>query len=59
LRKAYIIARKLKVKDFELWINNELNGYKLDEKIPMGLLGKTGGMWPRYAKVALKFMNDI
>lgn len=28
LRKAYIIARKLRVTDFEKWLNNELNGYK-------------------------------
>ena len=34
LRQAYIIARKLKIKDFEIWINNELNGYKEDDSIP-------------------------
>jgi hypothetical protein len=34
LRQAYIIARKLKIKDFEIWINNELNGYKEDASIP-------------------------
>lgn len=28
LRKAYLVARKLKLKDFEEWINNEQNGYK-------------------------------
>lgn len=27
LRKAYILARKLKVKEFEKWIDAELNGY--------------------------------
>lgn len=27
LRKAYLVARKLKLKEFESWINNELNGY--------------------------------
>ena len=27
LRKAYVISRKLRVKDFEKWINLELNGY--------------------------------
>ncbi len=32
LRKAFLVARKLKLKEFEDWISNELNGYK--EKIP-------------------------
>ena len=27
LRKAYLVARKLKLQEFEDWINNELNGY--------------------------------
>lgn len=26
LRKAYLVARKLKLTDFEEWINNEQNG---------------------------------
>lgn len=34
LRQAYIIARKLKIKDFEIWIANELNGYKENTDIP-------------------------
>lgn len=28
LRKAYLVARKLKLTDFETWINNEQNGYE-------------------------------
>lgn len=32
LRKAYLVARKLKLTEFEEWINNEQNGYK--GKIP-------------------------
>lgn len=31
LRKAYIVARKLKVKEFEKWINAELNGYNSED----------------------------
>lgn len=27
LRKAYVVAKKLKLNDFEKWINSELNGY--------------------------------
>jgi len=34
LRKAYVIAKKLKVKDFEEWIDNELSGYKKEKDIP-------------------------
>lgn len=28
LRKAYLVARKLKLNEFEKWIDSELNGYK-------------------------------
>lgn len=28
LRKAYLVARKLRLKDFENWVSNEQNGYK-------------------------------
>ncbi len=34
LRKAYLLAKKLEVKDFEKWLNNELNGYKMNSKPP-------------------------
>ena len=34
LRKAYLVARKLKLKEFEEWINHELNGYGLDAIVP-------------------------
>lgn len=32
LRKAYLVARKLQLKDFENWISNEQNGYT--DKVP-------------------------
>lgn len=32
LRKAYLVAKKLKLKDFEEWINQEQNGY--DGQLP-------------------------
>ena len=28
LRNAYLVARKLKLQEFEEWIKEELNGYK-------------------------------
>lgn len=34
LRKAYILARKLKIHEFEIWINNELKGYSDASAIP-------------------------
>ena len=34
LRKAHLIARKLGLKDFQEWVNNELNGYKDTKNIP-------------------------
>lgn len=35
LRKAYVVAKKLKIKEFECWINLELNGYSnKDDIIP-------------------------
>lgn len=32
LRKAYLVAKKLKLKEFEEWITNEFNGYEDKEK---------------------------
>lgn len=34
LRKAYAVARKLKLEEFGDWINEELNGYQSYEKTP-------------------------
>ena len=34
LRKAYVVARKLKISEFEKWISNELSGYKNSDEIP-------------------------
>lgn len=34
LRKAYVVARKLEIKEFEEWANNELNGYENIEDVP-------------------------
>jgi len=31
LRKAYVIAKKLKLKDFEEWVQLEQNGYGIKE----------------------------
>ena len=34
LRKAYVVARKLKIHEFEHWLSNELEGYKEQSEIP-------------------------
>lgn len=34
LRKVYFAARKLKLQEFEDWVNHEWNGYKDLDKIP-------------------------
>lgn len=34
LRQSFILARKLKISDFEHWIHQELNGYSKTENIP-------------------------
>ena len=34
LRKAHVVARKLGLKEFGKWVNNELDGYASDDQIP-------------------------
>jgi hypothetical protein len=34
LRKALVVAKKLRINEFESWINSELNGYRDDSRIP-------------------------
>lgn len=34
LRKAYLVARKLKLNDFEELVRHELNGYNTEDKLP-------------------------
>ena len=34
LRKAFLVAKKLHIKEFEQWLNQELNGYNNLEEIP-------------------------
>ncbi|MFR6665689.1 MAG: hypothetical protein ACLUQX_06030 [Thomasclavelia spiroformis] len=33
IRKAYLVAKKLKLKEFEEWLNQEQNGYKKEIRI--------------------------
>jgi hypothetical protein len=46
LRKALIIATKLKLNEFENWINNELNGYPIHGELPRyRILGSSLRAW--------------
>ena len=59
LRQAYIIARKLKIKDFEIWISNELNGYKEGASIPeyRNIFGDIKGWNPYHGWVSVIIEN--
>ena len=48
LRKAYLVARKLELTEFEAWIDGELNGYKDNSHIPTyrKLRGELKGLNP-------------
>lgn len=49
LRKALVVSRKLRQKDFQEWIESELNGYEGDLQIPdyREIVGQVKG-WNRY-----------
>lgn len=48
LRKAFVVAKKLRIQEFEKWINCELNGYDNNEEIPKyrEVLGEIKGLNP-------------
>lgn len=60
LRKAYLVARKLKLQEFEDWVNNELNGYKDADKIPdyRLLRGEIKAWNPSYGWIPVILQND-
>ena len=55
LRKAYLVARKLDLKEFQEWINNELNGYKDFSIIPSyrHIVGELKAWNPCYGWIAV------
>lgn len=49
LRKTYFVARKLKVKELEEWVNHELHGYPLGTEVPSyRTITGTVKMWNPY-----------
>lgn len=61
LRKAYLVARKLKLNEFEKWIDSELNGYKNLYKIPdyRLLRGEVKAWNPYHGWIPVIFEDDI
>lgn len=59
LRKAYLVARKLKLKDFETWIANEQNGY--EEEIPdyRTISGQIKAWNPYYGWMPVIMQGDL
>lgn len=59
LRKALFVAKKLKLNEFEIWINNELNGYKIFEDIPEYRLvhGELKGLNPYVGWIPTLFLG--
>lgn len=59
LRKAYLVAHKLDIKDFKEWIENEQNGYK-SGKVPNYRIigGKIMAYSPVYKWIPVVFEDD-
>ena len=61
LRKSLLVARKLKIKDFEVWIQKELNGYGVSktDQIPMyrHLKGSPKAWNPYHGWIPVMFEN--
>lgn len=60
LRKAYLVARKLKLIEFEEWINNELNGYTNIDKLPdyRKVKGEVKAWNPYHGWIPVILQND-
>lgn len=61
LRKAYLIARKLQLKDFGKWVNSEMNGYDLQDNIPRyrHLTGEVKAWNPYHGWIPVVFNQDL
>lgn len=60
LRKAYLVAKKLKLQEFEKWISNELNGYGDKDEIPEYRLlrGEIKAWNPYYGWIPVVLINE-
>lgn len=59
MRKAYLVARKLNLKDFEEWISQEQNGYK--QKVPeyRNIVGEIKAWNPYHGWIQMVLSADI
>lgn len=59
MRKAYLVARKLNLKDFEEWISQEQNGYK--QKVPeyRNIAGEIKAWNPYHGWIPMVLSADI
>ena len=59
MRKAYLVARKLNLKDFEEWISQEQNGYK--QKVPeyRNIVGEIKAWNPYHGWIPMVLSADI
>ena len=60
LRKAYLVARKLQLNDFQEWVQNELNGYYHDSAIPSyrEVRGELKGLNPMRGWISVLIPDD-
>ncbi|WP_252246877.1 hypothetical protein [Clostridium sp. ZBS4] len=60
LRKTLVVAKKLKITDFQSWIMNEMQGYKSIEDIPdyRKVIGQLKGLNPYHGWIPTLLSND-
>ena len=59
MRKAYLVARKLNLTEFEEWINQEQNGYKGQVPEYRYIVGEIKAWNPYYGWIPMVFSADI
>lgn len=61
LRKAYIVARKLKLTDFQTWIDDELKGYANTESMPeyRKVSGMIYALWINGSSIPVQVPSEI
>lgn len=59
LRKAYLVARKLKLKEFEEWISDEQNGYKIDIPDYRSISGQIKAWNPYYGWTSVVMQGEL
>lgn len=59
MRKAYLVARKLNLKDFEEWISQEQNGYKQEVPEYRNIGGEIKAWNPYHGWIPMVLSADI